>query len=186
MWYFAHFCKTYGGKIYGNKKTQIEESNLPDDVELFLTFARICIFEEVGHYFNVKVPKDKRIHPLVRELNRAHFVDEARHIAFGRGLMAEMAKNLIAKHDGAILEAVAKQLITAMIITIEGLYNPAAYRDAGYKKGVRMRGEVMRHPARVAFDRDVLLARVLDFFRDAGMITEEHLGGTKLATTGSP
>ena len=36
------------------------------------------------------------------------------------------------------------------------------------------------------FDRDVLLARVLDFFRDAGMITEEHLGGTKLATTGSP
>ena len=80
---FGMFCRRYLGKIYPEKKV-LAPAKLSKDEEEIVFYCKVLVVEELGDYFNVFMQKDERLHPIVRELNRVHHIDESRHLAFGR------------------------------------------------------------------------------------------------------
>lgn len=175
MWYFAKFCESYGGKIYGNKKIQLNDLQLDPKLSVLVRFAQIFIFEEVGHYYNLKIAQDERVHPFIREINEAHRSDEARHITFGRALLARLADGIVDDYPPQTLDTISDHLRRYVQLTIESLYNPAMYRDAGFASGIAVRTALLADPARQAFHAQKLLKKILALLGDTHLLQQEML-----------
>lgn len=80
---FGMFCRRYLGKVYPEKKIALPRTWAKGE-EAVAFFCKVMVVEELGDYYNVVMMRDKRIHPLVQELNFVHHRDEARHLGFGR------------------------------------------------------------------------------------------------------
>lgn len=173
MWYFAKFCENYAGKIYGNKKLQITTLKLDPRLAVLVRFAQIFIFEEVGHYYNLKIALDDRVHPFIREINEAHRNDESRHITFGRILLARLAEGITEDYPPEVLQTISNHLRKYVQVTIESLYNPTMYRDAGFASGIAVRSALLSHPVRQEFHTRELLKKVLALLGDTNLIQKE-------------
>ena len=173
MWYFGQFCEKYGGKIYGNKKIQFNDLKLEPRLAILLRFAQIFIFEEVGHYYNVKTALDARVHPFIRAINDAHRNDEARHITFGRALLGKLSAGIERDYPPATLQKISDHLHRYIQLTIESLYNPAMYRDAGFASGIAIRGALLADPVRQAFHGGELLKKIVALLIDTHLLQEE-------------
>lgn len=130
MMYFSGFCRRYAGKTYTDRTLHGADSG-DEEVDRFLLFARINIFEEVVDHYNRVMARDQRLAPVVREINRIHHVEELRHLSFGRRFLANALENHVSdwgvdrrtfmrEHLGGYLGMVWKQYD-----------NPDVYRDAG-------------------------------------------------------
>ena len=159
MWYFNRFCQRYVGKVYPNKKFQLEKQKLSKEVDHFLVFARVLIFEEIGHYFNIKNAKDPMVHPFIREINQAHYSEEARHITFGRKVLLELSKQL--PDESSCRELIREELIKSIQINIGALYNPLAYKDAGIERGMMLRESLLTDRGRMLIHMEHMLPGVL-------------------------
>ncbi|MGR5555447.1 diiron oxygenase [Vibrio fortis] len=171
MWYFHKFCKDYTNTVYPNRKFQLENPVLTPSEEQFLIFARILIFEEIGHHYNIVNAKDERVHPFIREINEEHYKDESRHIAYGRQLLEYLAPAAL-EGEGSP-QMLAKQLQTSIDINIGALYNTSAYRDAGILDPLALRTELMTNPVRMEFHREKLLKHVTRLLIRCGIPLEE-------------
>lgn len=175
MWYFAQFCEKYGGKIYGNKKIQLSDLKLDHKLGVLVRFAQIFIFEEIGHYYNVKIAQDERVHPFIRDINEAHRNDESRHITFGRALLARLAHGLDKEYPPETLASISGHLRKYIQLTVESLYNPTMYRDAGFASGLAVRAALLADPARQCFHADELLKKIVGMLTDTGILKETAL-----------
>lgn len=169
MWFFGEFCRRYGGKIYSSKKASIAEERFSKEMEYFLLFARILIFEEIGGYYNVAAGGDERVSPFVRLIHRIHHADESRHITFGRALLAQIKDIAFSASSAEEREAAVRHLQRYVQISIEALYQPAMYRDTGLQGGVAMRRALLAHPYRREHHASALLKRPLKFMDDIGI-----------------
>lgn len=156
MWFFANFCLKYGLKIYPDKRIKLDEGAVEPDIETFLVFARILIFEDIVDYFNLRMGRDDSLHPLIRQVNYVHHQDESRHVTFGRQMVKHLHLQLREHYDSSRLEDLSNYLKRYMLASLESFYNPAAYRDAGIPEPYKFRNEVMRHPARKAYHKQYL------------------------------
>lgn len=175
MWFFGEFCRRYGGKIYSSKKTSIAEQRFSQEMEYFLLFARILIFEEIGGHYNVVAGGDERVSPFVRLIHRIHHDDESRHITFGRALLAQIKDIAFAASSADGREAAVLHLQRYVRISIEALYQPAMYRDTGLQAGVAMRRALLDHPFRREHHATALLKRPMKFMNDIGIPLQENL-----------
>lgn len=162
MWFFAQFCLRYGGKIYQNKGLKHGQFG-EADIEHFLSFARILIFEEMGDFYNVRMRDDERLHPIIRQISRVHHQDESRHLAMGREIVKVLHGELHRKYPLERLQEVASYLKGYMKASIESLYNPAVYRDAGIEAAYELRRRLLSDAARQSFHERVL-SRTVNFF----------------------
>ena len=89
-WFFSNFCTRYGGKVYVDKRSQFQAQPLKPAANAFLIFARILILEEMLDYYNVIIAADEAVPAVIRELNALHHYEEARHMAFGRAIVADL------------------------------------------------------------------------------------------------
>lgn len=169
MWFFAMFCRRYGGKLYADKRMKLGDAPTPA-LDNFLVFARILVFEQLVDHYNVRMAADDRLPPIVREINRVHHRDEARHIAFGARLVRLLwHEALDAGLDDDARRATADYLIRYATASVESLYNPSAYRDAGIADGFALRRRLLRDPARQAVHAD-LLRRPVDLLTAIGAV----------------
>lgn len=173
MWFFAEFCRRYGGKLYPATRIATSDS---DDAELtsFLVFARILLFEEVVDFYNVHMARDERLDPTIRQINRIHHHDESRHIAFGRELVAWLHARLRERGDGALLAEAETYLKRYLVFSIRSFYSPEAYRDAGLAEPLRVRERVLADPARERFHAH-LLRKPLGFMTRTGIFGSREL-----------
>ena len=162
MWYFNKFCMSYAGKVYPNKKMQLVKTEISKAVDHFLVFARILIFEEIGHYHNIMNSRDERVLNFVREINHAHYQEEARHITFGRKVLEPLAEAALHSEDDKQL--VLNELNKTIQMNIGSLYNPAMYRDAGLPKPMAMRGQLMSDVSRLKVHQNDILKSVAKVF----------------------
>jgi hypothetical protein len=172
LWFFGEFCRRYGGKIYSSKKTGIASERFGKEMEFFLLFARIFLFEELGGYYNVVAGGDERVSPFVRLIHQVHHADEARHITFGRAILTQAKDIAFAASTPAECESAVAHLQRFLQISIEALYQPAMYRDSGIEGGVALRRQLLSHPARREHHASALLKRPLKFMNDIGIRLE--------------
>ena len=175
MWFFAEFCKRYGGKIYSTQKMQFP--GFPDkDIHSFVAFAQILITEQIGDFFNVRMMADENLPPIVRQINRFHHEDENRHIAMGQRVVAAMYERITEKHPEETRQKIAGYLRRYAEFYLQSFYNPSVYRDAGLSDPYELRRELMRDASREEFHQRVL-AKTLRFFRSQNLLAGEVYAG---------
>jgi para-aminobenzoate N-oxygenase AurF len=156
MWFFAQYCQRYGSKIYPDRTIRLRLTQPDPDVQSFLVFARILIFEEIVDYFNVRMGRDDRLPPIVRQINNLHHQDESRHLTFGRQVVQRLYAPLRARLPEDRLARLGHYLERFVAASIQVLYSPLAYEDAGIAQPYRFRANLLRDPSRGFYHRDFL------------------------------
>ena len=134
---FTRFCLQYNGHIVRDRQIRFPRQFAPGEEE-FLFFARILIFEEIAHFYNLQLACDDSLWLLARDINRYHAEDEAGHIAFGRLYVAEMwdrygrtcdieQKRDMAGYLGRYVQTIQRSYVNADVYRDCGL--PAQVRD---------------------------------------------------------
>jgi hypothetical protein len=169
MWFFATFCLKYGRKIYLDKKIKIPAAEMPADVESLLVFARVLIFEEIVDYFNLRMGRDEALHPIIRQVNAIHHQDESRHIAFGREIVKLLWDGVRELHPAERQQEIRDYLARYLQASIQSLYSPTVYADAGLPDPYKIRTALLADPVRHEADVRVL-KRTTDFFASHGLL----------------
>ena len=168
---FGEFCNRYAGKVYAQKKLAIprEYAKGEEDVTFFV---KVLIVEELGDYYNVAMQRDERIAPIAREINRIHHADEARHIIFGRRLLAELWNEYAPEWSEATRDGVRSWLAEYLRSSWNDFYNPQVYRDAGVPDAYQARQAALAadccraHRVRVS-------RKLVDYFLEVGVLAAE-------------
>lgn len=172
MWFFSKFCLNYG-KIYRNKKI-ISEGFAEPDIESFIVFTRILIFEEIVDYFNARMGKDETLHPTIANMNRIHHRDESRHINFGREIVNFLHSQIRKRYSSEKLGEIEDYIKRYIATSIHSLYNPNAYRDAGIPDAYNFRTELLKCPSRKPHHYK-MLKRSLNFLVKHEILSNEEL-----------
>lgn len=130
MMYFAGFCERYAGKVYPDRTLKLA-AGVDPELERFLLFARICLFEEIVDEYNRIMAADRRLAPIARNINRYHHLEESRHLAFGRRFLKELLEGWSAAESETRRPTVQSQLGAFLELTWKQYYNPDVYADAG-------------------------------------------------------
>lgn len=173
MWFFATFCLKYGGKVYPDKGVQLTMSS-EGEAAHFLVFARLLLFEEIVDFFNKKMGDDERLHPTIRQINAIHHQDESRHVAFGRQIVSHLHRQLRGKLSVGELADLELYLKRYLRKSVDGLVNPAAFRDAGIPGPYQVRNAVLADPAFHELERR-MLKRSMNFLVSEGIFTDDVL-----------
>lgn len=156
---FAEFCRRYAGQVYPEKRFPVARDYARGE-EDFLFFARVLVFEEIVDRYNRLMAADRRLAPIARYINRAHHRDEARHLAFGRRMVAWLFRRHRPHWSAATLERVRADLAAWLAACWREYYNPQAYRDAGLPDPYGARERLLADPVRrrhhEAFSRPVV------------------------------
>lgn len=171
MWFFATFCHKYGGKIYPSKKLPFSIGETSSNVETFLVFSRILIFEEIVDYFNIRMGRDESLHPIIRQVNQIHHQDESRHIAFGREIVRQLFEHMTEEESEEAVASAKEYVRRFLVASVESLYSPTVYRDAGLPEPYKMRNELLADPARRKYNRKII-KRTQDYFVKIGVLED--------------
>ncbi|MCG8591478.1 MAG: diiron oxygenase [Proteobacteria bacterium] len=167
---FADFCNRYVGKVYNYKKLVLprEYAKGEEDVTFFI---KVLIVEELGDYYNIAMGRDKRLHPLVAEINNIHHADEARHITFGRRLLKDLFEEFAPTWSAETLAGLRSWLGDYMRSSWADFYNPSMYRDAAIPDAYPARQAALKHPACRAH-RERASERLVKYFLDTGILEQ--------------
>jgi hypothetical protein len=168
---FGEFCNRYAGKVYALKKLVLPKTYAKGEEDVTF-FIKVLIVEELGDYFNVAMQRDERLAPIAREVNRIHHADEARHIIFGRRLLAELWNEYSPKWADETLAGLRDWLADYLRSSWADFYNPQAYRDAGVPDAYEARQAALTDD--VCREHRVRVSRkLLDYFLEVGILAEE-------------
>jgi P-aminobenzoate N-oxygenase AurF len=168
---FGEFLNRYIGKVYPEKKIALPREYAKGEEEVAF-FCKVMVVEELGDYYNVAIQTDERIEPIVREINRVHHIDEARHLAFGRVQLADVFERHAAQWSAETLAGFRAWLVEYVKSSWGDYYNPAMYRDAGLADAYEVRQMALSHPACAAHRRRAS-ARLTSYFVKTGLLAEE-------------
>lgn len=167
MWFFAEFCQRYGHKIYPQKEIRFD-TDQPAEINHLVVFSRIYILERIVAYFNRLMAEDERLAPIVRKINRVHFLEESRHIAMGEALIRKLVEAVAEKFGAERLADVGAYLSDYARYCVTSFYNPSVYRDAGLAEPYELRRQLLDDPARRAFN-DMLFEQGTQYFPRLGV-----------------
>ena len=172
MWFFATFCLKYGKKIYPNKKISFAIEDAHPDIESFLVFSRVLIFEEIVDYFNLRMGRDESLHPIIQQVNSIHHMDESRHIAFGREVVKKLFQHVLATQPAEAVRQAQDYVARYLAASVQSLYSPSVYRDAGVADPYGLRTALLADPARLEADQRTI-KRTLDYMTANGILDGE-------------
>ena len=138
--YFGGYCRRYG-EIFPERAIASPLAQEDHEAGALSFFARILIFEAVVDAYNRVMAIDERVDGLVREINRRHHVDESRHLAFGRTLVADLAADFVRSHSTRDVQSMScgleryfssiwRDLANLTIYTCAGLNDPYGLHKA--------------------------------------------------------
>ncbi|HWL85007.1 MAG TPA: diiron oxygenase [Polyangiaceae bacterium] len=181
---FGTFCERYGKKIYPDRKVfALGEPSSPEHPEQgdFLFFAKVLVFEEIVDRFNLAMSKDTRLHPLAVAINHNHHIEEARHLAFGRHICADLWAAGQRSWPEEERRAIIEYLQRFFLVSWREYYNPDVYRDAGLETALhgrvskcnpwQLQSLAWEHPASVA-RRAAMSEKCKTFFAQISALPE--------------
>ncbi|WP_372425123.1 diiron oxygenase [Salinarimonas chemoclinalis] len=174
MWFFAKFCLDYTGTIYPTPAIPAGKIEDPLERDLYM-FASTLVFEEFVDFYNHKVSRNDAVPAILKEINHVHHVDESRHISFGRGVVAQLHAEILARDASGEAKARVSRTVQKIFLHFIGqMYNPRAYDDAGVTRvtglsAAAVRNRLRNDPARVAYHQQ-WFKRTADWFVRQGLL----------------
>ena len=127
-------------------------------------YASILVAEEVLDRLQREQAGDDAIQPLMRQVNRIHIMEEARHVAFARD---EVTRGIAALSR---TELTYQRWATALIsfFVVRSLINPRVYAAVGIDPAVGRRAALANphHREMIRFGGEKIMA----FLQEAGMV----------------
>lgn len=167
--YFGGFCQRYAGKIYPDRKVAVPREETSRAEEDLLFFAKVMVFEEIVDAYNVAMAKDERLAGVVREINRNHHLEEARHLAFGRAVVRHLWEE--GDWDDEATARIREHLDGFLLAAWHEYYNPLVYADAGLSEPWALREEAWGCEAQRRH-RAAYSAPVVDHLTAQGLLGE--------------
>lgn len=167
MWFFAQFCNRYAKKMYENKRLKLDRQ-ASVEAEQFVTFSRILIFEKMVAYYNQYMMKDKRLDPILQDINKMHFSEESRHLAMGQEMIRVLGDRVRESDTAESMAEIRRGLDGYATLCVNSFYSPSAYRDAGIDEPYALRRKLLAHPARQKFN-ETLVRDSMKPFGDWGL-----------------
>jgi hypothetical protein len=169
-WFFATFCRRYGGKIYQAKlvsgqQLAAQTASLRD----LAVFGRILIAEELCDFFNTAMASDQRLPAICQQVNRVHHQDESRHIAFGRQIMRALSEEVLAQEGEEKVQQVGGYLARYVATCVRSFYNREMYADAGIGDPGAVRRQLLATSERSEMHQR-MMGRTVDFLRGIGVV----------------
>lgn len=168
---FVEFCERYGKGAYGDRNVEFPADWSAEEAE-FVFFARVLMFEGLVDHCNALVARDGRVVDIVRQINRAHHLEEARHLAFGRAWLRELAGRFARNGLPAIPDRIVAHLRAFRTALWREFFNPDVYRDAALADPIGLRHAALAGPA-AEERRDRLFAATDRFFARIGCPLQE-------------
>lgn len=169
--YFGGFCRRYAGKVYPSRKLNFGREHARGE-ETFLFFAMVLVFEETVDRFNVAMARDERLAPVARAINASHHDDEARHLIFGRRMVARLWEQGAPRWDAATIANIREHLGSYFVTMWRDYYNPAVYEDAGLAQPRALASRLWEAPAQRQH-RDRMSGRAVELLTAMGVLEEE-------------
>jgi len=170
MQYFGSFCQRYSKGVYPERKTRLNgDEDKAKGVEDLLFFARVLIFEMTVDHYNKAMAADERLCAVVRSINRIHHMEEARHLSFGRHVVALLAERCHSECTAQVIGDVQAHLRGYVESVWSEYYNPQVYSDAGLPGAHAMRrtaydSQAQRHKRAAVSGPTIEFLRSLDLF----------------------
>lgn len=165
---FERFCRSYVGHVHPCPQPRFRRDHAAGEDD-FLFFARVLVFEEIADAYNRRIAADEDVWPLVRAIHRYHAEDEARHLAFGRTVVADLWNEHASAWSPEIVHGVRTHLSSFREATLRSYVNPRVFREAGIPgDALALRDEVLRSERRAALHAE-LTAKADRFFRKIGV-----------------
>ena len=171
MTYFGGFCNRYAQKIYPSRKLEFPREYVTGE-EDFLFFAKVLIFEEIVDVYNRRAGKDERVADIARQINWIHHLEESRHLAFGREIVAELFSTHAEAWGDAKVRELASYLAGYLKATWREYYNPDVYADVGLPEPYEL---VTRAWQAGVAHRTEVSKKLLRYFNGLGLDLEEGL-----------
>jgi hypothetical protein len=168
--YFGGFCTRYA-RVHRSRQASFG-SPRTRDVDDLLFFARTLVFEEIVDHYNLVQARDRRLHPLARFINDNHHREEARHLVFGRCLVAALWAACAPGWNPAVVQAVRVEVGDFITATWREFYNPDVYADAGLADPWDLAEAAWSAPAQRAHRR-AASASCLAFLTGTGILRTE-------------
>lgn len=168
---FGMFCRRYIGKIYPEKKLTLPREFVKGEEDVAY-FCKVMVVEELGDYYNVVMMRDKRIHPIVQEINFVHHRDESRHLGFGRQLTTELWNKWSPTWTDEVRARFQAWLAAYLKSSWGDFYNPTMYKDAGLENGYELRTMALDHAVCRA-QREKASKKLVNYFLRNGMLAEQ-------------
>ncbi len=127
---FWRFCRAFRGDIYRTKHCRMHQWDDLMQVELN-SFVQTLIAEMALTYFNERVAKDPDIPVLIRQINKKHHADEARHIVMGRQMVEELWERFKAERPPSIVSDYRNYVSKYIKFFMASLASIDVYREAG-------------------------------------------------------
>jgi hypothetical protein len=169
--YFGGFCTRYA-RVYPSRQLALGGPKPPRDVADFLFFTQTLIFEEIVDRYNLVQARDARLHELARFINHNHHVEEARHLVFGRRLVAALWRSCSPSWGEERIADIRGHLAQFFVSSWREYYNPDVYADAGFAEPWEVAETAWSSPAQRRHRRAVS-AKCLDFLLSTGVLVEE-------------
>ena len=142
MMMFSGYLRRYVGKVYPEKKIPFAREMAKGEEHLSF-LAQVLVVEEISDYYNLIMAADERLPQIIRDINRVHHVDEARHIHFGRNYIKHIWEQHTPNWTELQIEAYRTWLVDYINASWRDFSNPSVYRDAGLKDGYHAREGVL-------------------------------------------
>lgn len=168
--FFGGFCTRYA-RVHPTRQVSFEVKR-PRDVEDFLFFARVMIFEEIVDRYNWWQGRDERLHPVARFINNNHHFEEARHLIFGRRLVEAMWQACAPAWDDELIDDVREHLTQFLVTSWREYYNPGVYADAGLADPYDLAELAWAAPAQRAHRRRTS-SKLLGYLTSTGILVKE-------------
>ena len=165
--YFSGYCERYG-EIFPERVVPFSDDDTNRQRRRLVLFGRILIFETLVDEMNRALAVDVRIEPVAREINRRHHVDESRHLAFGRAIVAKQAETFVDAHPGDEIDALRDGFDRYLTSIWRDLANPTVYARAGLADPYALHLETVTHFA----CRDAAVRASLSPLTSIGLLTQ--------------
>jgi hypothetical protein len=142
---FSTFLRRYVGKVYPEKKIPLSRQFAKGEEDIAF-FAKVLVVEELSDVYNVAMADDERLATIVRDVNRVHHVDEARHIYFGRAYLKQLWERFSPPWSEEQRQAFRAWLVDYVNASWRDFYNASVYRDAGIADPYAAREQALASP----------------------------------------
>jgi hypothetical protein len=176
IYMFTEFCSRYG-TMYRSMYPYIVDFQWEDPlIADLLTFVHVLVFEELGSAYNAVMAKDESLPPLVRRINQIHTIDEGRHIAFGRQLVADLAADIFSRASKETAERLRQHIQRYVETRHVEYHNVDIYRAVGIPDPMEVRQRLIKSRDIGFFERAAgTEIKVLDFLRDVDLLAKQPI-----------
>lgn len=144
----SEYCHKYAGFIYRNRTLEIPRQDISFEAQELLMYGRTIVLERFLAYLNARACHDHALGQTTRDCNRAHLIDEVRHIAWDREVISfyrsELVRNSRYEEINLVIQALNDYLETAFHM----LYNPRCYQSVLLSNPLELVRKAKENPKR--------------------------------------